>query len=570
MRATALSDAAATQPRLLKEPSTSKEPTPLGHNLSGGASDAAVQGAGGGSRGPPLSNFPLPRELRDQIYEYLLVGEHAQFEPNMDQVRAEPNTSQHRDENEEARAYDLETAILAVNKAIHQEAIEVFHNKNDFILVTVAWGSAPLYGAVFQLPVITLQQKHVENFKSHACHVEFRCTREGQESIEPGVSLITLAQDLPHVVNMMKWLTFGLSWDMETIPNGGGSEIWQHTPSVHDTIQISVMVVTRSSKYRNQDQFITRPAQNPLLKKVLSHIKPMVFPGQKAILYHWTSANAIIRHNLLKVGLTREIGATRVWPQAFLGSLLDLILQRKGRADGLLRAGYSELAVQEYLEIIRSLPRYESDLLSTPGCTWLSICILQTILDLSATAMFTLAALDKTHTTDFHDARIEGASYARDTLFAVPMSTMTLSVDTFQWYFKHSVHHAYAMDVLFKRETFPSPLNNGPNDSVSRTLDMLQHLWINRGGPANDTDDHLGYDLEFLEYLNDDTAARANFMSGQLSNDHILYQLSYRNLGPRVISSPMPKALEALRSNVVRWTDTSAEEKYFGRESNTR
>lgn len=158
------------------------------------------------------------------------------------------------------------------------------------------------------------------------------------------------------------------------------------------------------------DQFITQPAQNPLLKKVLSHIKPMAYSGQKAILYHWTSANTIIRHNLLEAGLTEEIGATRVWPQAFLCSLLDLSLERKECADGL-------------------------------------------------------------HRTD-------------------------------------------------------------------------QQLTIDQ--------------------------ARADFMSGQLSNEHILYQLSNRNLGPRIICTPMPKALEALRSGVVRWIDTSAEEKYFGRESNIR
>ena len=60
----------------------------------------------------PCVNFPLPRELRDLIYSYLLDGVHTR------EVRLKG--SKHRDDCA-GKAYQFHTNILAVNKAIHTE-----------------------------------------------------------------------------------------------------------------------------------------------------------------------------------------------------------------------------------------------------------------------------------------------------------------------------------------------------------------------------------------------------------------------------------------------------------------
>ena len=56
----------------------------------------------------PRENFPLPRELRDHIYSYLLDAKHARI------IRA----------NAGDRAYNFNTEILGVNRQIHSEAEE--------------------------------------------------------------------------------------------------------------------------------------------------------------------------------------------------------------------------------------------------------------------------------------------------------------------------------------------------------------------------------------------------------------------------------------------------------------
>lgn len=60
----------------------------------------------------PRANFPLPRELRDHIYSYLLDSVH------MRQVRfKDPKAVTDRAGN----GYQFHTNILAVNRAIHEE-----------------------------------------------------------------------------------------------------------------------------------------------------------------------------------------------------------------------------------------------------------------------------------------------------------------------------------------------------------------------------------------------------------------------------------------------------------------
>lgn len=65
------------------------------------------------------NNFPLPRELRDEIYKYLLDGKYARV-----------RRAQRYD-----RAYRFHTNILAVNREIHNESEEYLHEKNAFVVV---------------------------------------------------------------------------------------------------------------------------------------------------------------------------------------------------------------------------------------------------------------------------------------------------------------------------------------------------------------------------------------------------------------------------------------------------
>ena len=60
----------------------------------------------------PRENFPLPRELRDLIYSYLLDSVHTR------QVRLKDTKSV---TDRSGNGYQFHTNILAVNHAIHEE-----------------------------------------------------------------------------------------------------------------------------------------------------------------------------------------------------------------------------------------------------------------------------------------------------------------------------------------------------------------------------------------------------------------------------------------------------------------
>ena len=63
-------------------------------------------------------NFPLPRELRDQIYQYLLHSDYTRVERKW----KDPNATGETNDLFERKDYRFHTNILAVNHAIHDEA----------------------------------------------------------------------------------------------------------------------------------------------------------------------------------------------------------------------------------------------------------------------------------------------------------------------------------------------------------------------------------------------------------------------------------------------------------------
>lgn len=78
----------------------------------------------------PRNNFPLPRELRDQIYGHLLDAKHIRFE------RARAG----------GRGYKYHAQILGVNRQVHDEVEEYLYKHSCFVVVChrLAYGSHDL------------------------------------------------------------------------------------------------------------------------------------------------------------------------------------------------------------------------------------------------------------------------------------------------------------------------------------------------------------------------------------------------------------------------------------------
>ncbi|KAI7221667.1 hypothetical protein KC333_g1576 [Hortaea werneckii] len=78
---------------------------------------------------PKRVNLPLPRELRDQIYGYLLHHEFTEHSKYPESGRRDAGLPS---------SYKFHTSILAVNTEIGEEATEVLRS-NDFVQVTMNW-----------------------------------------------------------------------------------------------------------------------------------------------------------------------------------------------------------------------------------------------------------------------------------------------------------------------------------------------------------------------------------------------------------------------------------------------
>lgn len=77
-------------------------------------------------------NLPLPRELRDQIYGYLLDSAYTEVTKHTD-VFDETKDSFTR------QSYKFHTQILAVNRTIHDETKEFLYKNNIFIVASFDW-----------------------------------------------------------------------------------------------------------------------------------------------------------------------------------------------------------------------------------------------------------------------------------------------------------------------------------------------------------------------------------------------------------------------------------------------
>lgn len=131
------------------------------------------------SKKPPVANFPLPRELRDEIYEYLLRPV------------------------KESRQHKFHTNLLAVNHTVHEETEEYLYHNNEFAVVSFDWGW-PKGGALPPLDRISyVSQSHVARMEHHNLRIHF-VRHEDYELKGPEQSAILHVDDLQELCLSMQ------------------------------------------------------------------------------------------------------------------------------------------------------------------------------------------------------------------------------------------------------------------------------------------------------------------------------------------------------------------------------
>jgi len=128
----------------------------------------------------PRANSPLPRELRDHIYSYLLDAKHTRIK------RARIGD----------RAYKFHTSILGVNREVHDEAEEYLYKHNVFVVISHQFSDAAIRASasgalwVGQLQEPGFVHRSLDLYFSEVPHVV------SQQSEIPKSHWLVLSQDL--------------------------------------------------------------------------------------------------------------------------------------------------------------------------------------------------------------------------------------------------------------------------------------------------------------------------------------------------------------------------------------
>lgn len=110
------------------------------------------------------ANLPLPRELRDQVWGYLLLHEHVHAELYRDRPTGGIASEENRRHISRAHTFKFEVNVLATNRRIHEECSKVL-NSNNFVMVSYKLPRIGVEKHIYSLPVVTENQAHCARFK---------------------------------------------------------------------------------------------------------------------------------------------------------------------------------------------------------------------------------------------------------------------------------------------------------------------------------------------------------------------------------------------------------------------
>lgn len=153
---------------------------------------------------------------RSRIFGYLLDTEY-----NRVQRKAVGNRNKTKTRQDGLVTYKFHTSILAVSKAIHEEAEELMYKRNIFVVLSCQWPSpGKIFGGLLWLRLVS--QNFADRMQLHSLHIHLTMTSVTKQSI-PVQSCIILASDLEAfscVVRAAAETRPGRALDLEFAPGG--------------------------------------------------------------------------------------------------------------------------------------------------------------------------------------------------------------------------------------------------------------------------------------------------------------------------------------------------------------
>jgi hypothetical protein len=318
------------------------------------AFDAAVSKMAGltvASRKRP--NFPLPRELRDLIYQYLLHSDYTRVERKW--VKSIGIF--------ERQGYKFHTNILGVNRAIHDEAREYLYKNNFFVVASADWFSAngdSFFSVNSYTPVVT--ESKAARMKNHSLRLHVAkgngetVLRQTQDSSKkdvkmPTQSIVLLLKDLDALMTTLRThvsqrLAFALMIKDEPHPSRPRAELIGMNEGESEVAKPTrFMVKFLDTFWRKQDADTQRD--------ILDSLRGFTCTSMRVTL------DGVLPEHVDYAQIVKDtMGASLLSSMASDWVRVDLYTKGKKFADDAMRAGELELAEIAYKILDEDIGRY--------------------------------------------------------------------------------------------------------------------------------------------------------------------------------------------------------------------
>ncbi|KAK3071568.1 hypothetical protein LTR53_008376 [Teratosphaeriaceae sp. CCFEE 6253] len=344
------------------------------------AAKMAADGACNQPRSPPRDNFPLPRELRDMIYSYLLHHEYVQAPPyyNRDPAaRSERSELSYR-RISTAHTFQYHVNILRVNRQISIEASKAL-TLNHFVLVTAQWDRLlDIAKHLYDLPVVSEDPQAIAQFTHH--HLRVHIAKPTPPHVY--LSFVIVGAALPQFCEVLMSWTFATQrvptrFLSDNLPNKQlGLVLPAAACFMAEAVHTTVKLLSPA----------TTPMTTRLEARLLGPFARMITRLHEVTVIGSTQCPQQI------AALQTRMGSRFVSITPFVRQLSDLVSAIKPAVDRLMAAGHFGRALIRYQMIERDAQRLPLATLSQhlvhPESRVTMVILLQKLMDITLTAGF--------------------------------------------------------------------------------------------------------------------------------------------------------------------------------------
>ncbi|KAK4552207.1 hypothetical protein LTR86_010561 [Recurvomyces mirabilis] len=283
--------------------------------------------------------FPLSRELRDQIYGYLLHHDYIREEacgkrPQRDS--ASPSIESGRNRST-AHTYRYHTSILGVSKLMRAEAEQVLA-LDQFVIISFKWPGLSLASHCHDVPIVCEDLKAISKFTHHAMrvHIQHGSLEKATDVLR---SFIMVAADLPVFCSYMMLWTFAMTLSPAPLLFG------ITTDSGCKITEVLLPQSENAKSLRTKIQMFPSPSTSPTKfyqESLLAPFRHMAIGGQKV-----TFLNSTLPQDT--TSLQAAMGPPYVSAVPMLWQMIGIARRIKHQADDLVGAGDFDLAPVKYV-----------------------------------------------------------------------------------------------------------------------------------------------------------------------------------------------------------------------------